>query len=106
MTIIEYNPGDDKTYVGYINTEGAFIRDMGYYFNTHPKADCEGRPCCIHSPSIHPLMTAPLNWDESIAVMYRMCPDGVLHEDPDDVAYRMSAGRLPRSHFCDGCCHE
>lgn len=106
MTIIQYNPGDDRTYVMEPNGVGGYTRQKGFYLHTHPRSACEGRACCIHSPSVHPLLNAPLVWDESVGVVFRLCMHGDLHTDPDDAAYRRSVGRLPHSHYCDGCCHE
>lgn len=106
MTIVQYNPGDHKTYVMEPNGVGGYTRQKGFYFHTHAKVACEGRPCCIHSPSIHPLMTAPLNWREDRGVMERICAHGVGHNDPDDVAYQRSIGGDSGFHGCDGCCHE
>lgn len=73
--------------------------------NVHPAEKCAGRPCVLHNPSNHPLKDAPLNWRGDTRVMERMCPHGIGHPDPDDVAYQASRGRSwVGVHGCDGCC--
>lgn len=70
---------------------------------THHVNDCAGPNCCTHNPSDHPLRDAPLNWRGH--VMERLCPHGIGHPDPDDLAYRRSTGREAHgTHGCDGCC--
>ena len=72
---------------------------------THPPDKCEGRPCCIHNPSDHHMLDWPLEWRNDTKVMERICPHGVGHPDPDDVAYNLSRGRPEMTvHGCDGCC--
>jgi hypothetical protein len=78
----------------------------------HPASACAGRPCVIHAPSDHRMREWPTNfrssWDPlSIKPdhMERICPHGVGHPDPDDLAYRISIGEESAGvHGCDGCC--
>ena len=73
--------------------------------NVHAPSECQGRPCCIHHPSDHPLADAPLHWRPDKRVMERICPHGVGHDDPDDYAYRSTINpNARRVHGCDGCC--
>jgi len=47
-----------------------------------------------------------LNWRSDRRLMERVCPHGIGHPDPDDVAYRVSRGEpaTVAVHGCDGCC--
>ena len=72
----------------------------------HDKADCKGQYCCIHNPSDHCMKDFPTHWRDDRELMERICPHGVGHPDPDDLAYKKRNG-LPDSegvHGCDGCC--
>jgi hypothetical protein len=73
----------------------------------HDKKNCAGRHCVIHNPSDHPLNKALKNWRADTKVMERICKHGIGHNDPDDIAYRVSQGENPETaatHGCDGCC--
>lgn len=73
--------------------------------NVHPPERCAGRPCVIHAPSDHHMRDWPTNWRGDTRIMERMCPHGIGHPDPDDVAYNESAGRdWIGVHGCDSCC--
>lgn len=78
--------------------------------NVHPGERCAGQPCCLHSPSEHHMREWPLNWRNDRQLMERLCPHGVGHPDPDDLAYgeQVSPGstRWRGIHGCDGCCRE
>jgi len=90
----------------------------GRVLKTHGSDECSGSPCCIHSPSNHPLRNAPLGWRPERALIERLCEHGLWHPDPDDRAHweRKLAtpnGLDPASqefldvraeHNCDGCC--
>lgn len=76
---------------------------------THDAAQCEGRPCCIHNPSAHSMRAFPQLWRADRGLMERICPHGIGHPDPDDIAYkRLSRGaeyaHYEAIHGCDGCC--
>lgn len=80
---------------------------VAHLINVHPPAACEGRACCIHNPSDHPLKDAPMHWRADKRVMERICPHGIGHDDPDDYAYRKAIdSRASDVHGCDGCCRE
>ena len=73
--------------------------------NVHGPDECSGEHCVIHNPSDHPLRDAPLHWRADKGVMERICPHGIGHDDPDDVAHRERVGRESSGlHGCDGCC--
>ena len=77
----------------------------GVLIGVHPVTACAGAPCCIHSPSEHPLRTAPLNWRADRRIKERICRHGVGHDDPDDLTYRRSIGSEASGiHACCGCC--
>ena len=47
----------------------------------------------------------PTQWRPDRQMMERICPHGVGHPDPDDVAYHDSIGDTSFAvHSCDGCC--
>ena len=74
----------------------------------HPKKECRGRPCVIHNPSDHHMKDWPTNWrdggwfDVKPPHMERICPHGIGHPDPDDMAYL--GADVIGVHGCDGCC--
>lgn len=75
----------------------------------HDPADCEGRPCVIHSPSAHYMADFPTHWRADRGIMERICSHGVGHPDPDDLDFiRHTRGeddaRGEGVHGCDGCC--
>lgn len=82
----------------------------GRYLLVHSKKECRGRFCVIHNPSEHPLSKAPLLWREDRGFMERLCPHGIGHPDPDDLAYKKSIlgdhyeAFSFDTHGCDGCC--
>lgn len=53
----------------------------------HAGSRCLMGYCVIHNPSDHPLAHAPLIWDESLHLMFRMCMHGKPHPDPDAMAF-------------------
>lgn len=90
---------------GYITGVGQIIR------NVHSAKDCEGRACVIHNPSDHSMREWPTNWRDGGPLdikgphMERICPHGIGHPDPDDLAYLESVGEEGYGvHGCDGCC--
>ena len=78
--------------------------------NIHPPGLCEGRPCVIHNPSEHRMREYPTQFrsDRNPPIMERICPHGVGHPDPDDLAWHASQGRGSwiGIHGCCGCCTE
>lgn len=88
-------------------TEPAFGVNVGKVrlAGVHDPSKCEGRPCCIHHPSNHHMVTWPQVWRGDKSTMERKCPHGIGHPDPDDLAYHESRGvTWVGVHGCDGCC--
>lgn len=86
------------------STLGAQIGDATLT-NVHPRSACAGRHCVVHNPSDHHMRDWRLNWRGDRGLMERLCPHGVGHPDPDDLAYQVSIGQTWQSaHTCDGCC--
>lgn len=75
----------------------------------HSAADCAGRNCCLHNPSDHKMRDWPLHFRNDRKLMERVCPHGIGHPDPDDLAYiemYVPGSSLVRgTHGCCGCCH-
>ena len=89
-----------------------YITGTGQKVMVHNKADCKGNFCVIHRPSHHSMRNWPTNWRQDRYLMERMCPHGIGHPDPDDIAFKRAhymGGRHPEHidtvHGCDGCCH-
>lgn len=73
--------------------------------NVHPRRVCAGGPCVLHSPSDHHMRTWRTHFRADRHLMERICPHGVGHPDPDDLAWHRSEGRDWQGvHGCDGCC--
>lgn len=77
--------------------------------NVHTAIQCQGQTCCIHNPSQHHMLTWSPSWDSIYKQMWRKCPHGLRHPDPDDLAYireHWGTAEAARSyaHPCDGCC--
>ncbi len=80
----------------------------------HNKEDCQGEYCCIHNPSDHHMVDWPTHWRDDRGLMERICPHGIGHPDPDDLAFKQAmAKKFNRGdvshegiHGCDGCCSD
>lgn len=92
-----------------------YITGTGQRLMVHSKAACTGNFCVIHRPSVHAMSAFPTNWRRDTAMMERVCPHGIGHPDPDDLAFRRTTymgGRRPEHvdalsvHGCDGCCRK
>lgn len=70
---------------------------------THKASACAGEVCAVHNPSDHPMRDFPQEWRKDAGIMYRVCPHGIAHPDPDDLKVRTHP--TERVHGCDGCCH-
>ena len=82
-----------------------FITGTGQkLINVHDRSECKGS-CPIHKPSDHHMKDWPLHWRDDRGIFERICPCGVGHPDPDDMAYRQSIGLDSKGiHGCCGCC--
>jgi len=83
----------------------------GQIVHVHPASDCEGEYCVIHNPSDHCMKDFPTHWRQDRGMMERICPHGIGHPDPDDLAFKKRvAEKFGRNsydsgvHGCDGCC--
>jgi hypothetical protein len=75
----------------------------GKTLRAHAAGTCAGYWCCIHRPSPHHMTSWAQEWDESR--MFRVCPHGQAHPDPDDfVSYDTLISLTQHKSFCDGCC--
>jgi hypothetical protein len=79
----------------------------------HDPALCAGRPCTIHHRTDHLMRSFPQHFRQDRGIMERICPYGVGHPDPDDLAWRPATyergieGRDTASvHGCCGCCMD
>lgn len=72
--------------------------------NVHTPDKCEGRGCVLHHPSDHHMREWRTLWRGDRGFMERICPHGIGHPDPDDLAYHKSIGQDVGVHGCDGCC--
>lgn len=67
----------------------------GQLLRTHPASDClDVGGCPIHNPSDHPLRNAPLVWADELRLLFRRCPCGALHPDPDSLAFNNTVALL------------
>jgi len=80
-----------------------FITGTGQHIGVHDRCTCIKDHCCIHNPSNHHMASWPLHWRSDRGVMERICPHGVGHPDPDDLAFH-SGDEYYGVHGCDGCC--
>ena len=86
-----------------------YTTGIGQKILVHDKGDCKGQYCCIHNPSDHIMKDFPTNYRFDRGLMERICPCGVGHPDPDDLAFKASLGidvEVEGIHGCCGCCIE
>lgn len=73
----------------------------------HDPNACTGHYCSAHNPSPQAEAIGKRWWRQDRGMMERVCPDGIGHPDPDEIAYRERVG-LETEYFsvhgCDGCC--
>lgn len=88
-------PNTDKFEPGIYELEdGTILR------NVHHPIRCAGTTCSIHRPSQHSMSAYPRTWQ--YGVVCRICPHGVVHPDPDAMAWRarVSDGPVWGVHEC------
>lgn len=81
----------------------------GQTLTVHGRSECVGEFCVIHNPSEHVMREFRTHWRGDRSLMERICPHGIGHPDPDDIAakkllvddYERYAFEV---HGCDGCC--
>lgn len=72
---------------------------------THDESQCKEQHCCIHNPSNHHMRDWPIKYRANLGIVERICPHGIGHPDPDDIAYHLKQGNSWIAiHGCDGCC--
>jgi len=76
----------------------------GILTKVHRAGLCAGTNCWVHNPSEHHMVTWQIDWRERKRTAERLCPHGIGHPDPDDVAFNARSGRDVVAHSCDGCC--
>lgn len=86
-----------------------YTTGTGQNLLVHDRETCAGEFCPIQNPSAHSMREFPTHWRDDRALMERICPHGVGHPDPDDIAFkRTSKGEEfahdESIHGCDGCC--
>lgn len=79
------------------------------FMRVHAQRLCKGHACCIHNPSDHRMKDWRQHWRNDRGLMERLCPHGVGHPDPDDIAFKARTrgerfARVESIHGCDGCC--
>lgn len=91
-----------------------YTTGTGQRMVVHNRTACKGEHCVIHNPSDHPMRVFPTHWRGDRYLMERICPHGIGHPDPDDLAYKAlvfsktDVGKrmleAEAVHGCDGCC--
>lgn len=93
-----------------------YVTGTGQKLWVHEKKDCVGENCVIHNPSKHTMLSFPTHWRGDRQLMERICPHGIGHPDPDDLAFkaiRFGGTQVGKNmlhyesiHGCDGCCEK
>lgn len=86
-----------------------YITGEGEELWVHDKNDDCLVSCVIHNPSQHSMRAFPTLWRADRGLMERLCPHGVGHPDPDDIAFKARVygtafAKAAAIHGCDGCC--
>lgn len=88
-----------------------YTTGTGQNLLVHSRKDCKGRYCVIHNPSKHKMRAWPTHWRGDRGLMERICPHGIGHPDPDDLAFKRDVLHKDAKwmhyeavHGCDGCC--
>jgi len=83
--------------------------DYGQALLVHERNESCTGACSIHSPSKHSMRQFKRLWRPDRALMERICPHGIGHPDPDDIAFKRQQKGQEFAHYeaihgCDGCC--
>lgn len=91
-----------------------YTTGTGQRMSVHSLEDCKGPDCVIHNPSDHAMKDFPTHWRSDRQLMERICPHGIGHPDPDDIAFKQKHMKwfqdnpkhlmYEEVHGCDGCC--
>lgn len=96
-----------RCFAGDHPTHHASTVNAGVVLGVHDPADCQGRPCALHNSSEHHMANWPQRYRFDKGFMERVCPHGIGHTDPDDVAYFAGINAAGWTlHGCDGCCRQ
>lgn len=93
-----------------MSQEDIYITGHDQKLFTHlPNAECYEFNCVVHNPSNHSMRAFPTYWRFDRGLMERICPHGIGHPDPDDLAFQarlkgQAHARAESIHGCDGCC--
>lgn len=68
-------------------------------YNVHKLYKCGSKFCTVHNPSDHHMREWEMHYAKPF--MFRVCPHGLLHPDPDDYP---PPGLIMKHTDCDGCC--
>lgn len=85
-----------------------YVTGTGQRVRVHEKKDCKGEHCVIHNPSDHPMRSFRTHWRDDRKLMERICPHGIGHPDPDDIAFkrRVRGDKFADLEMIHGCCGE
>jgi len=72
--------------------------------NIHGVYQCQGRPCPIHNPSWHHMHDWWQWYDAPSKLMFRICPHGRYHIDPDNWVKAFHCNVFCDSSLHDSCC--
>lgn len=78
-------------------------------YNVHSSVACQPGPCAVHNPSPTHMSGWPQHWRADRRMIERVCPHGIDHPDPDQLAFWAKCHGTPAAdllglHTCDGCC--
>lgn len=97
--------------LGYLQSTNTFTTGTGQKMEgIHDETeDCATHGCVIHNPSDHTMKDFPTHWRDDRKLMERICPHGIGHPDPDDLAWKARTfgqdfANVESVHGCDGCC--
>lgn len=89
-----------------VAVHATIVEELGLV-NVHPRGKCAGESCAIHNPSDHKMRSWKPMFESRMGILYRICPHGQCHPDPDSVAWLSSLGydEYLELHgpFCDEC---
>lgn len=73
-------------------------------YNVHSVKRCQGSPCPIHNPSGHHMNKWHQTWDKNTGLVYRICPHGNYHIDPDNFGHSDCSDDYHWTKGDDYCC--
>lgn len=84
------------------------MEDGTVWENVHPKERCLGERCVVHAPTDHHMRNWAMRLSSVSGIVYRMCPHGNPHVDPDSRYYLVAVRgfHVPSCHCPCGCCGD